>query len=189
MNASVNVLDFEQQSSHRAWYLVYTKPKGEKTAQENLLRQGYETYLPLLGVSKRRRGRYITLIEPMFSRYLFIQLNQTSDNWSPIRSTLGVTDMVRFSGYPAKVPAELIEFLRASEYTSVDAKIMRKADGTGFFIMPSGAANLFPIGSYRLRLIFNRDLRETESIILSQAGDTNPEEATIDIPWETIELA
>ena len=115
MNAPVNVLDLEQQSSHRAWYLVYTKPKGEKTAQENLLRQGYETYLPLLGVSKRRRGRYVTLIEPMFSRYLFIQLNQTSDNWSPIRSTLGVTDMVRFSGYPAKVPAELIEFLRASE--------------------------------------------------------------------------
>lgn len=101
--------------STKAWYLVYTKPKGEVTAKENLNRQGYEAYLPLINISKRRRGRYVTLTEPMFSRYLFIQLNQTTDDWSPIRSTLGVAAMVRFSGYPAKVPAELIAYLRNSE--------------------------------------------------------------------------
>ncbi len=115
MNSPVKISECQQPASQRAWYLVYTKPKGEKTAQENLVRQGYETYLPLFSLSKRRRGRYITVIEPMFSRYLFIQLNQTSDNWAPIRSTLGVTDMVRFSGYPAKVPVELIDSLRVGE--------------------------------------------------------------------------
>ena len=115
MSVPVQATEVQLQQAQRAWYLVYTKPKGEKTAHENLARQGYETYLPLITISKRRRGRYVTLIEPMFSRYLFIRLNQTSDNWAPIRSTLGVAAMVRFSGYPAKVPAELIEILCNSE--------------------------------------------------------------------------
>ncbi len=48
----------------------------------------------------------------MFSRYLFIRLNETTQNWSPIRSTLGVSKLVSFGPHPAKVPAELIHFLR-----------------------------------------------------------------------------
>lgn len=115
MSVPASSLEVSSVRQNSAWYLVYTKPKGEKTAHDNLTRQGYDTYLPLMNVSKRRRGRYVSLIEPMFSRYLFIQLNQTTDNWAPIRSTLGVAAMVRFSGYPAKVPTELIEILRQSE--------------------------------------------------------------------------
>ena len=123
MSVPVSEIEMSSTAAQRAWYLVYTKPRSEKIAEENLQRQGYETYLPLINSSKRRRGRYITLIEPMFSRYLFIQLNQTTDNWAPIRSTLGVAAMVRFSGYPAKVPAELIKFLRSSEDASGLQKI------------------------------------------------------------------
>ena len=115
MSVPASSVEVTTDHQNKAWYLVYTKPKGEKTAHENLTRQGYKTYLPLITISKRRRGRYVSLIESMFSRYLFIQLNQTTDNWAPIRSTLGVASMVRFSGYPAKVPAELIEMLRKSE--------------------------------------------------------------------------
>lgn len=115
MSVPVSQIDVHSDQQGRAWYLVYTKPKGELTAQENLARQGYQTYLPLMNTSKRRRGRYITLTEPMFSRYLFIQLSQTQDNWAPIRSTLGVSALVHFSGYPAKVPDELIGLLRENE--------------------------------------------------------------------------
>jgi len=93
------------------WYLIHTKPKQEKTALINLERQGYTVYLPLHRC-RRRRG---LVIEPLFPRYLFIFLNTESDNWRPIRSTRGVACLVRFAGQPAKVPAELIEYLRHQE--------------------------------------------------------------------------
>lgn len=98
-----------------AWYLVYTKPQQERVALENLLRQGYESYLPLVRVRRRRQGRYVKIVEPMFPRYLFMHLSDETDNWGPIRSTIGVSSLVRFGVLPARVPDDLIDTLRARE--------------------------------------------------------------------------
>jgi transcriptional antiterminator RfaH len=105
----------ETASAAKAWYLIYTKPRSEELARDNLQRQGYETYLPLMKASRRRRGRYYTNIEAMFPRYLFIHLDSEYDNWMPIRSTLGVTQLVRFGMLPAQVPTNLIAALHANE--------------------------------------------------------------------------
>lgn len=99
----------------RAWYLVYCKPRQESVARENLTRQGYETYLPFMRDVRRRQGRRVTLIAPMFPRYLFIHLNRQTDNWAPIRSTLGVVSIVRFGRAAARVPDELLVMLRSRE--------------------------------------------------------------------------
>jgi transcriptional antiterminator RfaH len=103
----------DQTAKH--WYLVYTKPRQEHLAQSHLTRQGYETYLPLLRESRRRQGRRQAVIAPMFPRYLFVHLDRHTDNWSPIRSTIGVVSVVRFGHEPARVPPELVEFLRSHE--------------------------------------------------------------------------
>lgn len=97
------------------WYLVYCKPRQESTARRNLERQGYVTYLPRVRQPRRRQGRATTAIAPMFPRYLFVRLNQETDNWGPIRSTLGVVSLVRFGGTAAAVPDDLIAALRARE--------------------------------------------------------------------------
>lgn len=97
------------------WYLVYCKPRQETTARTNLERQGYTIYLPLVRQSRRREGRRVSVITPMFPRYLFIRLNDKTDNWSPIRSTLGVVSLVRFGSSPAAVPEDLVELLRQRE--------------------------------------------------------------------------
>ena len=102
-------------SSKRSWYLIYTKPRQENLARENLDRQGFVTYLPLAEQTRRRNGRYMKMIEPYFPRYLFIQLNTDTDNWAPIRSTLGVSQMVRFGGVPAVVPEDLINYLKEND--------------------------------------------------------------------------
>src|SRR5205085_2261836 len=48
----------------------------------------------------------------MFPRYLFIHLDMQSDNWAPIRSTLGVISLVRFGQQAAVVPDALVAALR-----------------------------------------------------------------------------
>lgn len=101
--------------SGKAWYLIYTKPNQETVAQQQLEQQGYATYLPMIMNAKRRNGRRRYVNEPFFPRYLFIHLDQTTDNWSPIRSTLGVSNLVRFGMMPTPIDEEIIELIRSRE--------------------------------------------------------------------------
>ncbi|HKQ31149.1 MAG TPA: transcription/translation regulatory transformer protein RfaH [Burkholderiales bacterium] len=105
-------------SGNKEWYLVYAKPRQEKVAQRNLERQGYRTYLPLVSQARRRNGRRVAVIGPMFPRYLFICLDRGSDDWGPIRSSRGVVSLVRFGSAAAKVPDSLIAALNARENES-----------------------------------------------------------------------
>lgn len=99
------------------WYAVHTHPRKEAVALENLQRQGFESYLPMLRIQKIRRSKAVMLDEPMFPRYLFVRLDSSTQgrSWSPIRSTLGVRQLVQFGGRPARVAPELIEWLRCRE--------------------------------------------------------------------------
>ena len=94
------------------WYVIHTKPRQEQRALENLQRQGFEAWLPMIALEKLRRGQLTQVVEPMFSRYLFIRLDTVQTNWSPIRSTLGVSKLVAFGNTPAAVPDDLIAALR-----------------------------------------------------------------------------
>ena len=103
----------------RAWYLIYSKPQQERLALENLERQGYSPYLPLIRNRRRRKGRYVSIIEPMFPRYLFVHLSDETDNWGPIRSTIGVANLVRFGMQAARVPDSLIEMMEERDEEGV----------------------------------------------------------------------
>ena len=103
----------------RAWYLIYSKPQQERLALENLERQGYPSYLPLIRNRRRRKSRYESIVEPMFPRYLFVHLNDETDDWGPIRSTIGVANMVRFGMQAARVPDNLIEMMRGRDEEGV----------------------------------------------------------------------
>ncbi len=113
-----------------AWYLVHTKPRQEGAAQVHLERQSYPCYLPRLSVEKIRRGKTQWVSEPMFPRYLFVQLD-TSDqgpSWAPIRSTQGVSQMVQFGGRPAKVDDDLVSLLRRREQTKPTEPLFSSGD-------------------------------------------------------------
>lgn len=99
----------------KKWYLIYSKPRQETAAKLNLERQGYETYLPVVRQPRRRLGRRVAVVGPMFPRYLFIRLDSETDNWGPIRSTIGVSTLVKFGQRPAEAPAGLMEILRSRE--------------------------------------------------------------------------
>lgn len=119
--------------STRHWYLIYCKPKSEYIARDNLTRQGFQVYLPLISGYKQRARKLFQTVEPLFSRYLFIQLDTEADNWSPIRSTLGVANIVRFGQTPAPVPSDLIDELKAREnnqdtHRFIDLVNLKKGD-------------------------------------------------------------
>lgn len=117
-------------SAALAWYVVHTKPRQEHIALDNLQRQGYACYLPYIRVERVRRRQAMTVREPMFPRYLFIQLDSSEQgkSWSPIRSTLGVTGLVRFGARAAKVDDALIALLRQREQDMPVAARFQRGD-------------------------------------------------------------
>lgn len=99
--------------SQLRWYLVQCKAHEDSRALENLERQGFDCYRPARPVVRCREGRKLTAVEPLFPGYLFIHLDRVKDNWAPIRSTRGVSQIVRFNEYPLPVPDRIIEGIRA----------------------------------------------------------------------------
>jgi transcriptional antiterminator RfaH len=94
------------------WYVIQCKPREERRALENLERQRFSCYLPMLAVEKLRHGSVRAVPEPLFPGYLFISLDELTDNWHPIRSTRGVIQLVRFRDYLVSVPDAMIEAIR-----------------------------------------------------------------------------
>jgi len=97
------------------WLAVYCKPRQELVAQENLERQGFHTYLPRIQLKRRRRGKWINVIEVLFPRYLFIRVDPTKNSIAPVRSTRGVVGLVRFGSQPAMIADEVMEALSRHE--------------------------------------------------------------------------
>lgn len=101
--------------SMNAWYVLQSKPRQEVLAKENLERQGYSAYLPQIRLNKRLRGKWQSKVEPMFPRYLFVELTPFQDDFGPLRSTRGVSSVVRFGLEPAVMPTNIITELKARE--------------------------------------------------------------------------
>jgi transcriptional antiterminator RfaH len=101
----------------QSWYVVHTKARQEQRALGNLKEQGYHCYLPMISIEKLTQGRLKVIEEPLFPRYLFISLDSSryGQNWSPIRSTWGVSGLVSFGGEPAKISCILIDLLLKQE--------------------------------------------------------------------------
>jgi transcriptional antiterminator RfaH len=98
-----------------AWLVVMTKPKMEAEAKEHLTRQGFEVYLPLWVELKRRQGTWQKVRSPMFPRYLFVRPGYAEQSLAPIRSTWGVSQLVRFGIEPARAGEGLIREIRQLE--------------------------------------------------------------------------
>jgi transcriptional antiterminator RfaH len=103
-----------------AWYLIHSKPTQETRAALNLEQQGFHVFLPWCKVQRIRRGKLTHVVEPLFARYLFIELDDITSNWYPIRSTRGVHALVRFGSNtnPVSVPEHLITELKTLQEKS-----------------------------------------------------------------------
>ena len=97
------------------WYLIKTKPRQEKIAKQNLENQGYVTFCPITKINNK--------LVILFPGYLFTQLNDKTQNWSPINSTKGVSHFVKFGLNFAKVPTSVIKFFKTNQHITTEKLI------------------------------------------------------------------
>ena len=97
------------------WFVVVSKPAKEEVALTQLGNQGYEVYLPRWVEAKRRRGAFHPVVGPMFPRYLFVRPSDEEQSIAPVRSTYGVSHLVRFGMTFAMASEQLIEDVRNLE--------------------------------------------------------------------------
>lgn len=62
------------------WYVVYTKPKWEKRASEQLTQLGINCYCPMTKKIIQRSDRKIKKEVPLFNNYIFVQLIEKDRN-------------------------------------------------------------------------------------------------------------
>ncbi|WOJ94272.1 transcription termination/antitermination NusG family protein [Congregibacter variabilis] len=104
------------------WLVVHTKSRGEEQAADQLVVQGYEVFLPRIRERKRRQNRWQWVTAPLFSRYLFVNVPLGEQSVAPIRSTVGVSTLIRFGQSLASMPDAVIEYLRSQQSPELEAR-------------------------------------------------------------------
>ena len=94
------------------WYLLQTKPNAHKLASDNLRRQGFEVFLPLIDKTIKRGGKFVDKKSPLFPSYLFMGTQEPKVPWKSINSTRGVSKCVTLDGIYRTVNNHIIEGLK-----------------------------------------------------------------------------
>ena len=99
------------------WLVIHTKSSEEVRAEKNLKNQGFETYLPMYKKEVVRGKSIKNIMTPLFPRYLFLKYNQSllSSDIGLIRSTLGVSQLLKIHEKPLEIKNEIISALRVRE--------------------------------------------------------------------------
>ncbi|WP_255474841.1 transcription termination/antitermination protein NusG [Pusillimonas sp. ANT_WB101] len=93
------------------WYVAHTRPRQESIALDNLLAQGFNAYLPLYKTYKKQ----IAGSEPMFPRYIFLQPANPQQSLATVRSTRGITHLIRFGLKIASLDPAVLKAIQALE--------------------------------------------------------------------------
>ena len=101
------------------WIAVTSHPHKERIAVENLRRQAFTVYCPLLERTTRHARRTRHVLKAMFPGYLFVDATEEDGRWRSILYTPGVRGLVRRGRDLAFVPGELIDGLRSREVGGV----------------------------------------------------------------------
>lgn len=110
------------------WLVAYTKPKQGLYAQQQLEQQGFEVYLPLYKKFKKTEHGPVALWEPIFPRYILFRPGKPEQSIASVRSTKGITSLVRFGFEPAMLAGEIVRHIRQYEQTQHQATLEELSD-------------------------------------------------------------
>ena len=104
---------------------MYTKPRWEKKVAELLAKRKISNYCPLNKVVRQWTDRKKTILEPLFSSYVFVHVSEAEH--LAVRQTDGILNFVYWLGKPAQIKDEEIEAIRAflTEHDNVKLEKIR----------------------------------------------------------------
>tara|TARA_B100001173_G_scaffold273856_1_gene253157 strand:+ start:86 stop:580 length:495 start_codon:yes stop_codon:yes gene_type:complete len=94
------------------WYLLQIKPNGHGRAFENLQRQGFDVFCPLILKTTKKNSRFLNRTIPLFPGYLFMGTPIDPVPWNSINGTRGVSKVVSLDGTYRPVNTHIIEGLK-----------------------------------------------------------------------------
>lgn len=96
--------------SYKRWFLLYTKPRHEFKAEQQLNNLNIENYLPTFTKMKQWSDRKKKVTEPLFNGYIFIYGGE-SERLLALQQH-AIVRSIFFEGKPAVVPQWQIENLK-----------------------------------------------------------------------------
>ena len=94
------------------WYLLQTKPNAHIVACENLRRQGFNVFLPLITKTAKKNGKFLDIKPPLFPGYIFMGTSINPIPWKSVNGTRGISRAVTLDGIYRSVNALIIKGLQ-----------------------------------------------------------------------------
>ena len=123
----------------RKWFIAQVKPNSYNSATQNLERQGFETFVPRMEITKRQKNKFIVKIDYVFPGYIFVSFQPHALSWNKINNTYGISKIIAFNNKPSEISSDLIFELKKKYQTdnsSTKEKTLRKGDAIKFYNGP-----------------------------------------------------
>ena len=113
-------------TSDKKWYALYTKPRHEFKAEEQLNSVSVENYLPTFTAIKKWSDRKKKVTSPLFRGYIFIHSNE-KERFIAVEQK-AIVRTICFNGKPSAIPDWQIESLRIMLTETFDVVISDKIE-------------------------------------------------------------
>ena len=127
------------ESLNKKWFIAQIKPNSYNCAIRNLERQGFETFLPTMAKTQRKKDKFIFKNEYVFPGYMFVCFKPHILSWTKINSTYGVSKILSFNKKPSEISSDLIlELKKRYQIDSNPKQIdnLQKGDSIKFYVGP-----------------------------------------------------
>jgi transcriptional antiterminator RfaH len=92
------------------WYPLYTRSRFEKQAYQQLIKSGYEAFLPMQKSIRQWSDRKKIVEVPLISSYVFVRISR--NKLFDVVNVYGISRYISFHGQPAIARDEEIEILK-----------------------------------------------------------------------------
>ena len=108
--------------SSRKWYVFYTYPKFEKKVHDYLVKESYESFLPMHWVVRQWSDRKKRLYVPLFPNYIFVKTERVQI--FEILKNPKVIRCVKFNEQPAFLKQKEVDCIKEIVETDYNFEVM-----------------------------------------------------------------
>jgi len=120
----------------KKWYPLYTKPRHEAKALEQINAKGIEVFLPTIVILRQWCDRKKKVTEPLFKSYIFIHATEKERNMAVTCDA--VLKSITFDGKIASIPEREIESLKILLKTPEKIKVLTEITKGQIVLIESG---------------------------------------------------